>query len=462
MGRMITLLIGPVERACARFRALFAQHAVPLAQAGIATPDWNHVRLYAACADPGAVSVLRYKRGLDGPLVGETLQAEFTAKLAKEQALPDHVVIAAAQLGAYLTTPAELQRLQALLSPHFDQIHIALHVQAQAQMALDHYTYAVMEGRRTGLEAELGLAGGKDWGASALALRNATEGHFGLFHDIQHPPPWLDFTALLALWEGTFGKGNVTLYPLDMTHLAGAQGAQALTDVLGTPLPASKPERPPMAEPAASLTRMRQFNDILLRYMQKREIICPRDVWQQLRMNVRIPGAPVDAGSLHAISRHFTHKNKRLATRFPALASALKAPAKAADYVEADPTMGYRASQYLSAFTFGINRAATPLADRLAEEAETKEAARKFTALLNPDQAEPAEKAEKKQLLTRVKVNHQMVLGTQFRPHNNIGAVDEEQLAAAYTPMPERTLRKNSTGNVIVGCKKNEAPNIVE
>jgi len=464
MARKITLLIGPVERAAARMRTLLAQNADTLAAAGIAAPDWNHVRLYAACADPDAVSVLRYKRGLDGPLVGETLQAEFTAKLTREvpELAADHVVISAAQMGCYLTTPAELKRLHALLSPHFDDIQIALHVQAQARMALDHYIYAVMEGRHTGLDAELALAAGKDWGKSAMALRGDCAPYFGLFDDIQHPPPWLDFTALLKFWEGTFGKGNVTLHPLDTDRLWSTDGAQVLGETLGIPLAPAKPERPPTPEPAASLTRQRQFNDILIRYMQKREIICPREVWQQMRMNLRVPGAPIDPGSLHAISTHFANKNKTLIKRFPALATALKAPPKADTYAEADPTLGYRASQYLTAFAFGINRAATPLADRLAEAREAKEAARKFTALLNPDAAEPDEKAEKKQLLTRVKVNHQMVLGTQFRPHNNLGAVDEEQLAAAYTPLAKRDLPKGSTGNVIVGCMKNEAPYIVE
>ncbi|WP_432816959.1 glycosyltransferase family 2 protein [Sulfitobacter sp. JB4-11] len=464
MARRITLLIGPVERACARFRMLFAEQAEALERHGITTPDWNHVRLYAACADPEAVSVLRYKRGLDGPLVGETLITEFENKLRREmpELAGDHVVISAAQLGAYLTTPAELKRLHALLAPHFDDIRIALHVQAQARMALDHYAYAVMEGRRTGLEAELALAKGKDWGKSALAQRGENAPYFGLFDDIQHPPPWLDFSALQKLWEGTFGKGKVALHPLDMDRLYGIEGSGILSDVLDVPLDPARPERAPAPEPAAALTRVRQFNDVLIRFMQKREIICPRDVWQQLRMNVRVDAPPIDPGSLHAITTHFANKNKRLIKRFPALADALQGPAKTADYVEADPTMGYRATQYLAAFAFGINRASTPLAERLAEEAETRTAARKFTALLDPEAAEPDEQAGKKQLLTRVKVNHQMVLGTQFRPHNNLGAVDEEQLAAAYTPIKQRPLKKGATGNVIVGCMKNEAPYIVE
>jgi len=40
--------------------------------------------------------------------------------------------------------------------------------------------------------------------------------------------------------------------------------------------------------------------------------------------------------------------------------------------------------------------------------------------------------------------------------------VDEEQLAAAYSEVPMRSLPNGSSGNVIVGCMKNEAPYIIE
>jgi hypothetical protein len=55
-----------------------------------------------------------------------------------------------------------------------------------------------------------------------------------------------------------------------------------------------------------------------------------------------------------------------------------------------------------------------------------------------------------------------MIMSSQFRPHNRLGAVNEEDLAAAYTPAPPRALKDGSTGNVVVGCMKNEAPYIVE
>ena len=58
--------------------------------------------------------------------------------------------------------------------------------------------------------------------------------------------------------------------------------------------------------------------------------------------------------------------------------------------------------------------------------------------------------------------NFEKLRGGPFAPHNRLGAVDEEQLAAAYPPAPPRDLPEGSSGNVIVGCMKNEAPYIVE
>jgi len=41
-------------------------------------------------------------------------------------------------------------------------------------------------------------------------------------------------------------------------------------------------------------------------------------------------------------------------------------------------------------------------------------------------------------------------------------AIDEEQLATAYTVEALRDLPEGNSGNVLVGCMKNEAPYIAE
>ena len=462
----LTLLIGPSERAAMRFRGLFRQKEKALKKAGIAAPEWNHVRLYAACAAPDEIGLLRYRRGLDSALAQQTLTAEFQSLLARE--LPEigaeHVVLAASQLGSLLTHPDEVARLRALLAPHFDEIRILLQVEEQARMLTHHYGYAVAEGRRYSLERELALAGKGRWWDSALAQRGQNAPWFGMFNDIQHPAPWLDFEALLELWEGGFGRGNVALQPLDLKELCGIDGAKVLGRVLGidSALGKAEPERFLAPEAAASLTRMRQMNEVLIRFAEARQIVLPPETWNEVLRNVRVPGEPIAPGSLSAISDHFAASNAALVARFPELQRALTPDAPTAPWAEAEPGMGFRATQYLAAHAYGLRKAATPLSEKRAEVAAAEEASGKFDALLSDEAGGKAEAEARERLLNRVKVNHQMVLSTQFRPHNNLGAVNEEELAAPFAPAPPRVLPQGSSGNVIVGCMKNEAPYILE
>ncbi|KIN61353.1 Glycosyl transferase family 2 [Sulfitobacter noctilucae] len=462
----LTLMIGPTEKAAMRFRGLFKQHAAKLEKAGIAVPDWNHVRLYAACAQPEEVSVLRFKRGLDNPLVQKTLTSEFHTLFQTELAeiKADHVVLASAQLGNLLSAPEELERLHTLLSPYFDDIQIVAHLDEQARLLIHHYTYAILEGRRHSLRQEIDLAKEKDWWQGALAQRGANDTFAGIFNDVQAPPFWLDYAALLAAWEKPFGKGNVTFRPLNLPKLNSPDGMAELCTSLGIENNFGKSEIDPIFSPeaSASLTRMRHMNDVMIRLSQARDIIIPREMWSQVHRTVRVPGDPIAAGSLAAVSGHFTSANKTLITRFPDLKTALKPDNPAEPWEEADPTRGFRATQYLAAFAHALQKHSTPVAEKRAEATAAEEASEKFEELLIEGTADTEEAAAKKRLLDRVKVNHQMVLSTQFKPHNNLGAVNEEELAAAYTPLPPRVLKPGSTGNVIVGCMKNEAPYIVE
>ncbi|MBM1687978.1 glycosyltransferase family 2 protein [Sulfitobacter geojensis] len=462
----LTLLIGPTEKAAMRFRSLLKQKAGPLAKKGIVAPDWNHVRLYAACAEADEVGVLRYRRGLDNPLVQQTLTAEFTTLFEKElPALEDtHVVLASAQLGNLLFAPSEIERLHGLLSPYFRNIRIVAHVEEQARLLAQHYTYAVLEGRHTSLDQEIALAGQDDWWAGALAMRGKTDPYIGLFDDIHAPPFWLDFKGLLDLWETSFGNGNVSLHPLDLVALNSDAGMDALCKALNVKNTFGKAEagRLFQPEPAPSLARMRQMNDVLIRYSKVRDMIIPRDIWTQVHKNVRTGGAPIEAGSLAAVSACFKADNAKLAKRFPDLKPALRPDAPLPGWTEAAPTMGFRASQYLAAFAHALRKASTSGAEKRAEVDAARQAAEKFEDILADDSTDKAERQANKRLLNRVKVNHQMVMSTQFKPHNNLGAVNEEDLAAAYTAIAPRKLKNGSSGNVIVGCMKNEAPYIVE
>ena len=265
---------------------MFRAKQKELSRVGIHAPDWNHVRLYAACADPDAVGVLRFRRGLDGPLVGRMLTREIDAVIGREiaETKAGHFVMAVAQLGTLLNQPAELSRLRDLLGRHFDDIRIVAHLEAQTEALTSHYAYAVMEGRTASLQAEIDLAKADNWWQAALAAQGVTEPHLGLLNDIQSPPFWLDYKGLLDFWEGAFGIGNVTLRPLDIPALMSKSGAAELATLLELPKPLGPmpPGRVPMPEPAANLTRMRQFNDVLIRYARVRDLMVTREHWSQM------------------------------------------------------------------------------------------------------------------------------------------------------------------------------------
>ncbi|MEW9920657.1 glycosyltransferase family 2 protein [Marimonas sp. MJW-29] len=460
----LVLLIGPTGPACTRIRSLCEDHGKALARAGIATPDWNTVRLYAACAGTVDTDMLRHRRGLDAPLVAQALMAEWQELLS--DALPqlnaDCLLLCAPHLGQLIHDAGARDRLQALLAPHFDDIHLVAHIGEQARMLAQHYGAAVMSGRTAPLDAELALAGHKDWWHGALSARGAAEPFHGVFNEVEHPPFWLDYAAFLRFWEEGFGAGHVLLRPLDPDHLHGPDAIAeicALLDIGNTFGPAD-PAPAPQAEPAASLARMRQFNEVLIRFSRARKLIIPPEVWTGAHRYMRIPGEPIPPGSLSPVSKRFKKDNAALVRRFPALKAVLQPDAPLPDWKEADPTLGFRATQYFAANLPAIRKYATPIAEKEAEARKHEAAAEKFEDII-PDEPEAAA-PEQPSLLDRVKVNHQMILSSRFRPHNNLGAVNEEELAAAFAPASPRWLDAGTTGNVIVACMKNEAPYILE
>ncbi len=463
----IHLLIGPTEVGSARFRTILKKKAMLLEKHSIYSPDWNHIRAYMACADPDAIGVIRFKRGFMAEKAQKALYAEIEMQLSRalERVDAKHMILSSGQYGAMLSNREELQRLRDLLKSFSDDIRITAHVDEQARLLAEYYCNRVMEGRRYSLDLELELARGDDWWGDALAMRGQNEPYFGLFNDVQYPPFWLDYARLIDHWEGVFGAGTVTLRPLLESGIMGEDGANEVNSLLGVDLPLGKldAERPDEVQSAASVARVRQFNDLIIRYMQARDIFCPRDIWRLLKDELLIPGSNIPPGSLHPVSEHFAADNARLMTQFPALADGCLAPDDPqATWEEADTERGFRASQYLAAYSHRIRTNSESLTDKLAEDAAVKQTASKFDGILAEASDTEAEAAARKKLVNMVEVNHQIVLSTAIRPHNDMGAVQEDAPAEPYAQMPLRDLPDGNSGNVIVGCMKNEAPYIIE
>ncbi len=463
----IHLLIGPTPESSDRFRTILKKKQALLEKSNVMCPDWNHIRLYMACADEEAVGVVRFKRGFASALAQKALYDEIELQLTRavEEAKPDILVLANGQLGSMLHSPTELKRLKALLNSVSDDIHITAHVDEQARILASLYSNKVMEGRRHSLEAELGLAKSrKGWWAAALDMREENQPYYGLFNDIQHPAPWLDYEGLVKNWEAVFGKDSVTLRPLDRARLLSEDAPSELNEIFGIKDALGKvdADKPEGVHSAVSVTRVRQFNDVAIKYMQGKEFFTPRDLWRTMSGHLREPGAPIAPGSLGKVSKKFTTGNTNLIKRFPDLKGSLTPDAPLADWQEVDGGKGYRATQYLTAFAHQIRNNSTPVAELQAEANQIDEDATHFDDVVADEHIGGHSKTEKQKVLDKLKVNHQIVLSTHIRPHNDMGRVNEEELAAPYDFVPVRKLPEGNSGNVIVGCMKNEAPYIIE
>ena len=453
----IFLHIGLEQCGPERLQQVLADKRAQLARKGILFPRLgamhNHTRLYMAVSDPDDVGRLRHNRGF-GPVDAQArlydrLRADLQTEVAQKQ--PDTLILSAAQLASLPTTTA-LERLRALLAPLSGDITIIAHVDEQARVLTRHYAEAIWNGRTAPLDQEIELAEKTgNWRAAALASRQRPDPARGLFPEIQAAPFWLDYVGLQTEWEAVFGPGSVRFRVYDPALF---QGPEIVKEALESfeikanigCVEAGKPARMPSA---ASLSRARRMNQIL-GALQARGKVIPRPLWRRFLNEVARPGDPIRPGSLVRLSRAFEPANDGLLKAHPALTPAcLKRDRALPDWHEADPEMGFRASQYAAAFLPRINKA--------TREAR-REARTPTTGTVNGTLSPVAEK-----LFTRAaRENYIALKGGRFAPSNRLAPPDEATPGPAFSEITPRCLPAGNTGRVIVGCMKDEAPYILE
>ncbi len=470
----IYLHIGPEQVGAGRLQSIMADKRAQMADKGVLFPrspgGKNHTRLFMAVTDPDHVEPLRYNRGYRDPAKQAVLRGEVAEDLAREVAKhsPETLILSASQLGASLHRRSELERLKALLTPLSEDIRIVAHVDEPARLLARHYGAQVFEGRASSLEQELRLAGtgagtgagAGDWWQGCLDLAPEIDPAAGQFIETQAPAFWLDFTALVRFWEDVFGTGAVTLRGFDPDAFAGAGAIRELQQAFGFDFQIGKvTDQPAPTQPSAAwLTRARQLNALILHVLADGKRVLPRQLWRSFLGEIEIDGDPLAPGALAPVAARFAAPGKALLKAYPGLESAVFRRDRARKtWTEADPEKGYRASQYLLAFMYRIERA-------------TRAARKSAPAPAKPEAAPAPARApvngpgpEARALMTpRALENYEELKTSRFAPHNRLGRVNEEELAAAFTPAPPRRLAVGSSGNVIVACMKNEAPYIVE
>ncbi|MBE1284793.1 MAG: glycosyltransferase family 2 protein [Rhodobacteraceae bacterium] len=428
----------------------------------------NHTRLYMAITDPVHIDPLRFNRGFITGDKQQLLRDKLAEDLARDvaQFQPDVMILSASQLSS-LHRRSELERLYDLLKPLSTDIRIVAHVDEPACLLARHYATQVMEGRAAPLTRDLELTGSEDWWDACLASTPAIDPQAGIFEETQGAPFWLDYPGLVRHWESVFGAGSVTLRPYDADRFYGADATDELRAMFGIEGNIGKaiPTNPPAQPSAAWLARGRQLNALLLKVLSDRKRLLPRPLWRSFINEIAIEGEPLDPGQLTLISQYFAEANEDLIPDQPALSETLFTPPDdTGTWEECDPGLGYRASQYLLSFMFRIDKATKEEQKAKSADLAQVNGAKPAQSMTDPKKEDPGalSSAALKILPPLAVKNFEMLQTSSFKPHNKLGAVNEEELAAAYTEVPPRQLPEGRSGNVIVGCMKNEAPYIVE
>ncbi|OIQ33618.1 MAG: glycosyl transferase family 2 [Alphaproteobacteria bacterium MedPE-SWcel] len=448
----------------------------------------NHTRLFMAVTDPDHIDTLRYNRGYITAEKQAQLRDRLMADLNRDIAAhrPHSLILSAHQLGTRISRRSELQRLQALLLPLSSDIRIIAHVDAQARLLPEIFAEQILEGRTADLARDLDLTRQDSWWQAALDTFPKIDPRAGQFEDSQGAPFWLDFNGLQQFWEEVFGTECFSYRAYDAPLFASAdvtdeiEAAFDLAVPIGKATPISHPAPASFPASAAWLTRGRQFNTLLLKLLARGDHILPRKLWRQMIQDLQVDGAAIDPADLGEITSFFAEDNARLCERHPALSPALfDLEATPGAWREADPQMGFRASQYLTAFLHRIEKATQE--ERAAREvdlqaqrhsgaahqrrhhgagAETRlsETARPETTLSEA----PLSELARDMMPPRAIENFAQLQTSSLKPHNRVGTVDEKTQAPPYTEVLPRSLPEGQSGNVIVGCMKNEAPYILE
>ncbi|MEL0435917.1 glycosyltransferase family 2 protein [Phycobacter sp. K97] len=451
----IHLHIGLEHVGAERLQKVLAQKRDQLRGKGVLFPTSpggsNHTRLFMAATDPDHVDLLRAARGFADPEKQSLLREKLVEDLAREvsEAQPDALILSASQLGTRLSRRSELERMRDMLAPLSDDIRIIAQIDDPARLLAHGYGAQVLNGRAAPLSRDLDLIGAPDWWLASIGTLPKIAPEAGIFEETEGAPFWLDFAGLQARWEEVFGAATLQFRSYDEARIYGPEATEELREMFGIApqIGRAKPGKVQPAPPAAWITRARQLNELLLRLIRHKGVMVPLKLRQAFFNEVHVPGDPISPDSLSAIRARFADANAALVAHHPALhADSFPIdvpPAKV--WQEADPQMGYRASQYLASFLPHIEPA--PEVKRPAKTASTA--------------AQPSEAARRVMTPLALK-NFEMLQGSAFRPHNDMDALDEAAPAAPFTEAPRRPLPEGSSGTVIVGCMKNEAPYIVE
>ncbi len=417
----------------------------------------NHTKLFMSVTDPQHVDPLRSHRGhgtvQQQALLREKLQQGLAAEIA--QVNPKSMILCAYQLSIGLVHDSELLRLREFVCQFSKDVTIVMHLDEQARVLARHYSEQIMFGRYASLDQELKLVV-DDWYAKTIQAYGKPVQGQNQFPEVQAAPFWLDYKALISRWAVVFGDTAIRVRAFDAGVFASNRLMEEVSECFDLPSGIGKADKVKAdAVPSErTLVRARAVNNQLMQAMEKGQFV-PRQLHRRITKSVQIEGDPIDPAKLSAISRQFTKDNVELQNSYPDIGKmALKPTAAKETWREPKPEGNFKPHKVIEGFQRRI--------DKLTQDyraAVAKEMARRTK---NIDYRQFVSDVGERFLPNVAKQDLPALALGRFKPRNDIGVVDEVSELPQYTAMEPSKLASGSSGNVIVGCMKNEAPYILE
>ena len=362
---------------------------------------------------------------------------------------PDAMILISPEIGTSLHRESERDRLRTLLASLSDDLTVIAHMGNPAQMLAHHYAQQVLDGRRATLQQEIDLTKAPRWWDACIGAMPNVSPDANRFEENQGSPFWLDVSTLQTFWETGFGPGRVRLNSIGTDPIRAAE----IRDSFDIPPTISFTVEPQPPEPSAAwVTRARQMNLLLQKVQDTGKYIVPRQLWLAFLHELETDGPRIDTDALSMVSDHFACDPRSMNHE--------TTPTPGTPWAEADPDFGFRASQYLLAFKYRIDKA---MREQRRSDTEHGPDAPKPIAKgpMRPDQMELTPEA-RAILPPQAQQNFITLQKSPYAPHDRIGKRLENSAEPPFSNRQKTPLTKGSTGRVIVGCMKNEAPYILE
>ncbi|WP_170335320.1 glycosyltransferase family 2 protein [Ruegeria arenilitoris] len=396
----------------------------------------------------------REARGFSDPEVLMTAAADWFDQIGLEivRHRPRALLLTMADMWTWCDSPKALNTFLNALSRFSDDIRAVVHLARPEDALCQHFIWQVLAGRVSGLsrEAELAQSPNDWWGAAHVQRQNWLQSGADIRSAVHTPSPGLDQGAMLDFWRKAFEPSYLHLRPLPavFTHeslLAEFRTAFDLKARVGKIDPTFRLDEP--AYPSRLFTqRLLRLNLELIDVERRLDLgHIPHRMRRQIISRVQAPAqeAPLRPEDFAPLVQGIETEDLFSPSPKP------HAP------VSIEPDDDFDPSPLLVGFEQAVRDRMSQIRDRRVRrksEAEARlEASAKVGLTLSADGARLLTH-QSRELLAGIRHN-------RFAPRNH-GVVSFDE-AQDMPPLPVDPPAP-STGTLIVGCMKDEAPYILE